>query len=156
MAKVDPFVIQWPQKWMADNEIRPVIEYLNRHLHDLFIRTGGGEDLVDDNEQAITSTNSNVSRNASLINGLVRDDFELIITDQDLTTGLNQIIICTNTVDIEITLDPQAIIEDEVHIKRTDKKVNVIGLIDGKTNKVINIRYYSMHLVFNGTEWSEI
>jgi len=47
LAKVDPFVIQWPQKWMQDNEIRPVIEYLNRFLHDLFIRTGGGDDLIE-------------------------------------------------------------------------------------------------------------
>lgn len=47
MAKVDPFVIEWPQKWMQDNEIRPVIEYLNRFLHDLFIRTGGGDDLIE-------------------------------------------------------------------------------------------------------------
>lgn len=32
---------------MSDNEIRPVIEYLNRFLHDLFIRTGGGDDLIE-------------------------------------------------------------------------------------------------------------
>jgi len=50
LAKVDPFVIQWPNKWMSDPEIRPVIEYLNRFLHDLFIRTGGGFDLIEDAE----------------------------------------------------------------------------------------------------------
>ena len=33
---------------MADNEIRPVIEYLNRYLHDMFIRSGGGDDLLSD------------------------------------------------------------------------------------------------------------
>ena len=56
LAKVDPFVIQWPTKWMQDDEIRPVIEYLNRYLHDMFIRSGGGEDLIDDNqEQVITA-----------------------------------------------------------------------------------------------------
>ena len=56
MAKVDPFVIQWPQKWMADNEIRPVIEYLNRFLHDLFIRTGGGTDAVEASTSIQTDT----------------------------------------------------------------------------------------------------
>lgn len=56
LAKVDPFVIQWPAKWMSDDEIRPVIEYLNRYLHDMFIRSGGGEDLINDNqEQVITA-----------------------------------------------------------------------------------------------------
>lgn len=48
MASVDPFVIQWPKKWLDDPEIRPVIEYLNRFLHDLFIRTGGGDDLIEE------------------------------------------------------------------------------------------------------------
>jgi len=56
LARVDPFVIQWPRAWMQDNEIRPTIEYLNRFLHDMFIRTGGGEDLIDDSlEQVITA-----------------------------------------------------------------------------------------------------
>jgi len=48
LADVDPFVIQWPNKWLSDPEIRPVIEYLNRFLHDLFIRTGGGGDLIEE------------------------------------------------------------------------------------------------------------
>ncbi len=46
MANVDPFVIQWPEKWVNDQEIGPVIHYLNRFLHDLWIRTGGGNDLL--------------------------------------------------------------------------------------------------------------
>jgi len=50
MARVDPFVIQWPQKWVEDPEIGPVINYLNRYLHDLFIIvTGGtGDSLIED------------------------------------------------------------------------------------------------------------
>jgi hypothetical protein len=47
LANADPFVIQWPDKWMTDNEIRPVIEYLNRYLHDMFIRSGGGDDILE-------------------------------------------------------------------------------------------------------------
>ncbi len=42
MANADPFVVQWPSKWLEDPEIGPVITYLNRYLHDLFIITTGG------------------------------------------------------------------------------------------------------------------
>ena len=43
---------------MANDEIRPVIEYLNRYLHDMFIRSGGGSDLLSDlsTEGSLTST----------------------------------------------------------------------------------------------------
>ena len=47
MANLDPFVIQWPKKWTDDPEIGPVVNYLNRFLHDIFIRTGGSEDLIE-------------------------------------------------------------------------------------------------------------
>ena len=46
MSNVDPFVVQWPRKWTDDPEIGPVIDYLNRFLHDIFIRTGGGDDII--------------------------------------------------------------------------------------------------------------
>ena len=60
MASVDPFVIQWPRKWLEDPEINPVIVYLNRFLHDLFIRTGGGEDLIEEatGTSSITQTDT--------------------------------------------------------------------------------------------------
>ena len=46
MANVDPFVIQWPRKWLDDPEVEPVVYYLNKFLHDMFIRTGGGTDEI--------------------------------------------------------------------------------------------------------------
>lgn len=45
LARLDPFVIQWPAKWMLDGEIRPVIEYLNRFLHDLSVVLDNGDVL---------------------------------------------------------------------------------------------------------------
>ena len=59
MANVDPFVIEWPRKWLADREIEPVIRYMNRFLHDLFIRTGGGVDIIEKNQ--INIDNNEVS-----------------------------------------------------------------------------------------------
>ena len=43
MANLDPFVIQWPRKWIEDPEIGPVIHYLNMFLHGLYDITDGGD-----------------------------------------------------------------------------------------------------------------
>ena len=61
-----------------------------------------------------------------------------------------------NTSSINVTLDPDVLEEDTVHIKRTDAVVEVIGVIDGLADRTINIKLYSLHLVFNGTDWSQI
>jgi hypothetical protein len=43
---------------MEDDSIRPVITYLNRFLHDIWLRTGGGDDDVG---SAITKSSRGVS-----------------------------------------------------------------------------------------------
>lgn len=40
MSLVDPFIIRWPERWLNDLEIRPVVNYLNQFLHDLWVRSG--------------------------------------------------------------------------------------------------------------------
>lgn len=67
-----------------------------------------------------------------------------------------EIVVCANTSAINVTLEANPIIDDIINIKRKDAKVTVNGLIDGKTNKVINIKYYSMKLIYDGLEWVEI
>lgn len=47
MANLDPFVIQWPRKWVEDPEIGPVIHYLNMFLHGLYDITDGGNAIED-------------------------------------------------------------------------------------------------------------
>ena len=46
MSDVDPFVIRWPDAWLTDPEVGPVVQYLNRFLHDIWVRTGGGTDAL--------------------------------------------------------------------------------------------------------------
>ena len=111
---------------------------------------------VDDSKQDITSSSSRISRNAARINSLELKEFEIVNTTVALTTFRNQIIICKNTGSINITLDPKAIEGDEVHIKRSSDVVEVIGQVDGLTNLTINVPLFSLHLVFNGTDWSQI
>jgi hypothetical protein len=56
LAKVDPFVAPIPRKFLNDPELRPFFEYLNRFLHDLVIRTGGGTDAIEANEEPVIAT----------------------------------------------------------------------------------------------------
>ena len=111
---------------------------------------------IDDSKQDITSLSSRVSRNATRINALELKEFELVNTTTSLSTLRNQIIICKNTGSINITLDTKALEGDEVHIKRSSDVVEVIGQVDGLTNLTINVPLFSLHLVFNGTDWSQI
>jgi hypothetical protein len=119
-------------------------------------QTNSSSIIIEDTEQSLTSTSSRVSRNAARINSVELKEFEIINTTVDLTAEEFQIIICKNTLPITITLDPRAIENDEVHIKRRGGSITVSGSIDGFTNKTINILNYSMHLVFDGVDWSEI
>jgi hypothetical protein len=157
MAKVNPPpTLRIPQAFLADREIRAFIQQQNQILFQLYNRTGGVNDAIEESQQDITSSSSRVSRNAAKINSLELKDFVLLQTLVSVTTEGNQIIACYNVGDINVTLDPQAIEEDEVHIKRRGDGINVIGLIDGLADRFINVPNYSMHLFFTGTEWIEI
>jgi len=151
-----PPALRIPDQFFNDPDTRSFFEQQREILFQLWNRTGGSSDAIASTEEGLTSSGSRVSRNAARIHTLEKVDFDIEIITADFTTERNQIIICQNTASIDVTLDPNAIEEDEVHIKRTDAVVNVIGSIDGKTQKIINVRYYSMHLVFDGSGWNEI
>lgn len=57
MARVDPFLSPLPKKIIQDPELRPFYEFLLRFLHDIWLRTGGGVDLVEDLEASQTTEN---------------------------------------------------------------------------------------------------
>jgi hypothetical protein len=107
-------------------------------------------------EQALTSTSSRVSRNAARINSLELKRFEIVDVLSDVTSNLNQMLICRNVVPIVVTLDPNAIQEDEVHVKRRGESITVIGLIDGSNDEIINVLNWNAHYIFNGTDWSSM
>lgn len=47
MARVDPFLHPIPRELLKNPETRAFFEYLVRFLHDIWKRTGGGNDLID-------------------------------------------------------------------------------------------------------------
>ncbi len=46
VTQVDPFIIPIPPSLLGSPDTRHYFEYLNRFLHDLWLRTGGGDDSV--------------------------------------------------------------------------------------------------------------
>jgi len=157
MAQVNPPPqLKIPREFITDAEKFPYFRGIETILFQLWNRTGGDDDLIEEGGQVQTAVSGRVSRNAAKINALELKEFQVINTVVDLTTELNQIIICRNTTPITVTLNTQAIEGDEVHIKRRDAKITVVGSIDGFDHRVINVKNYSMHLVFDGTDWSEI
>lgn len=151
-----PKQLELPEAVRDNPDLKKAFDDRDFILFQLWTRTGAGDDAIDNTEQTLTSTSSRVSRNASRINSLELKEFEIVPTTVGITTDRNQIIICKNTTKIDITLDPQAIEGDEVHIKRRGKEIDVIGLVDGKTNLTVNIKDFSLHLVFDGIDWSQI
>ena len=145
-----------PKLFLDDNETRDFFNQQLTSMFQLWQRTGGTTDDVEDSKQNITSSSSRVSRNAARINSLELKEFEIVTNLTNLTTDRNQIILCKNIVPITITLDPQAVEDDEVHIKRRGAEVTVIGLIDGSSDLIINVLNFSLHLVFDGTDWNSI
>lgn len=145
-----------PNSIRENRDLKKAFDDTHFILFQMWQRLGGGDDAVENSKQDIISSGSRVSRNAARINSLELKEFEIIITTESLTTFINQIIICKNTGSIDITLDPEAIEGDEVHIKRSADVVEVIGQVDGLTNLTINVPLFSLHLVFNGTDWSQI
>tara|TARA_R110001632_G_scaffold75929_1_gene172433 strand:+ start:241 stop:717 length:477 start_codon:yes stop_codon:yes gene_type:complete len=151
-----PPQLKIPQAFLKDREVKAFIEQQNTIIFQLYKRTGGTDDSIDDSQQNITSSSSRVSRNSAKINSLELKEFEIVNTTVDVVAEEFQIIICKNSLPITVTLDQRAIENDEVHIKRRGESIEVIGSIDGFTNKTINVINYSMHLIYDGTDWSEI
>jgi len=138
-----------------DEEGEPTLRFVN-WIELVTGQTNVTSIVVEDTEQELTSIGSRVNRNTANLNSIALKEFELITVTADLQTSGNQIIICRNSDLIEITLDPNAIEEDEVHIKRREQVVDVIGIVDGKTDLRINVKLFSLRLVFNSSEWIQI
>lgn len=167
-TRVDPFIQPIPEQFLRDRELRSYFEYLHRVIHDLRVRTGGGDDQVsnlgirelypyaprEDEDSA-----QNVSLFGRPINPDIFGKFEVVSTSSDYTTKGNEIIICTNTSAITITLNATPEDIEQVHVVRQNTgAVTVSGTINGQSSLAIGQRYSSPHLVYtiDGGEWSII
>jgi hypothetical protein len=143
---------RWPDLLIKDYQgIIQDTTFLSDEVDDLELR-------VVQNEEDIEVLQAEVLDLQERVEDLEYRVFETILTTASLTAEEFQTIICRNTSPIEILLKTLPLKDDEINIKRKPEaaSVKVIGEIDGETFKVLNVRNYSMKLVFDGIEWSEI
>lgn len=72
MAEVDPFIQPIPKQFQNDRELRAWTEYLHRFLHDIWIRTGGGDDEIENIQEEESSAEGEVSRIQALVDRLTK------------------------------------------------------------------------------------
>lgn len=160
VTQVDPFVIPIPRKLLDDKESRIYFEYLNRFLHDLWTRTGGGNDEVAESQIGeLYEPGIQVSNADELIEDLEvdfeifsRQDFdpssaslEIVVVTGDYTTTGNQAVVVNSASPVTITANPSPDTGEFFHVIRYGKgvvKVQASNLINGKPSKTI-IRQYT-------------
>jgi hypothetical protein len=95
-----------------------------------------------------------ININAALQNKI--PEYEVVqVTANSVALG-GQILICRNTANIDITLNPNAQIGDFVYIKRRGSNVTVLGNVEGTMSTSLTSSTHSLHLCFDGTDWSTI
>lgn len=153
-----PAQIKMPNEFAADPVMRSFFQQINDVLVQMWRRTGGGEDKIENTEQVLTGTNSRVAKNAARIDALEFIKFTVVVVTGDYTANPFEIVICNNTSPITVTLPTDALFDDQIHVKRKPDaaRVTVSGTIDGKASRVINRRNWSDFYVFDGTEYSVI
>lgn len=151
-----PRQLQLPPEVASNPQLKRAFDDRDFILFQLWKRSGAGNDDIEDLIQSILKVRLETARNTSLIGSIDLKNFDIIDVVGNVTTGPDQILICKNPSSINVALDPNAIKNDEVHIKRSGAVVEVIGQVDGLTNLTINVALFSLHLVFNGIDWSQI
>jgi len=104
----------------------------------------------------INANTAAITTNTTDIDALEGKELLTVITDVDYTAEPYRVIVCTNVAPIDVTLNATPELNEVVHIKRANAEVNIIGTIDGLLDITLNVQYYSVHLVYNGTDWSII
>lgn len=159
-TRVDPFLIPIPRKILEDRESRVYFEYLNRFLHDLWARTGGGNDDVAESQIGeLYEPGIQVSNADELIEDLeidaemfYRQDFDLdgikldvIIVTADYTTTGNQAVVVNSSSPVVITANLNPEESEFFHVIRYGAgavTVQASNLINGQSSKRI-IRQYT-------------
>lgn len=82
--------------------------------------------------------------------------FDVVTVTTSTTLEEFKLAICKNTAPITVTLKESPTLGDEIQVKRVGAEVEILGVIDGEADITLNVVDYSLHLVFNGIDWSSI
>lgn len=159
MTVVDPRLAQIPVELQDTFEKRVYFEELERFLHDIWVRTGGGNDAIQDESikelypWVPKTEDDKIETNlfAAPFNGDRLGVQTVVTTAVDYTTQGNEIIICTNSTPITITMNATPEDLEHVNILTGTGQVSMISSlgINGKTTSVSLLgNYAAPHLIF--------
>lgn len=173
-----PPQIRLPKKFAEDREINTFFRHQNRMLLQLWKRTGGGTDSVDDlfidsfefgsthidledidtigGFEAMQMAVEALERIEDLENridivGGDSDKFELITIgsgDTAFTTTGNQVIICNNTAALTITLNLLPDDGEKITVIRRGSPVSLVGILNGSTPTPIPSKFDILDVYF--------
>lgn len=141
---------EWPDLLIKDYQgIIQDFAFTADEIDDLEVRVAA-------NEVAIAALEVRVEALEIRVVALEYKVFSTVNIDSDTTLEEFKMAMCINIIPIDVTLKLEPLTNDEVHIKRTNAEVNIIGLIDGIADLTLNVLNYSVHLVYDGTSWRTI
>lgn len=151
---VDPFIEEFPTQWVGKDgrltdEAVHYLEYSERWMHDMWQRSGAGDDAVS--EQGIKE----LYPWATFTPVRLLEDIEIAAGDTAFTATADQFIVCNNTATATITLNTEPEDGEEVVIARRNAGVIMAGIVNGKTNPSLAFKLDTAHLKFSvaAGEW---
>ena len=148
-------LVPWPDLVIKDYQgIGQDTRFLADEIDDLEIRVIVNEEDIVQLKQDVIDLNIRVDNVELRLDALEYLVFNIVNTTVDLIAEEFSMVICRNTIPISITLKLVPIIGDEIHVKRTDGQINIIGVVDGVADPVLNLKNWNVHYVFNGIDWS--
>lgn len=144
MAQVDPFVINIPKKIVDDPELFPFFDYFVRWAHDMWVRTGAGDDDVGN--QYIQELYPWQQPNYQIF------DIPITVTSSAHTTAGNEIVVATSNITVTLNSTPEDGEKVIVQRSTTDGNVTVSGTINGDSSFVMLFNYDSYTFVYSISE----
>lgn len=158
MADVDPRLQQIPKQLLADFDLRVYFEELERFLHDLWVRTGAGDDAISNQStRELYSWQLDSKEESKVEYNVFNDKSTHVVTTGSnyTTTGLESLLIVTGAITITLNAKPQD--QEKVSIKRatTAGFVVVSGQIDGASSYTMTQNYQCIDLIYSVSagEW---
>lgn len=144
MSKVDPFIHPIPKKLRNDPELRGFFEYFVRWAHDMWVRSGGGNDLIDSTAKResypwdLANAADKTSANKQYI--FEKPDKEIITQEQSggrLTAVDNCFVYLSNSATLLLPPNPE--VNSVVYMTKDGSTVTVKGngkKINGKSEYI--------------------
>ncbi len=150
-----PPQLRIPESFQKDRETFGYIRQINQILFQLWTRTGGANDVVTGSTEGLTQFEDL----QNFTGRIVKLERNPIAASADYTTTDNDVVICTNSVAITVSLNPEPNDLEFVTVKRANAKVAINGngkTIDGESQVVLSRKYTGLDLVYTveADSWS--